>query len=105
MTIPRSSEECRTLTVPGGVVLHPVPRVHPDDVATLPSGLRVTSIARALVDLAEVMTGDELRVTFELARRQGLLELEAVRASRSRVEWHASLQMLDDVIEEFSQRR
>jgi hypothetical protein len=105
VTVPRSPEEHRNQTLAGGAVLNPVRPVHPDDIVTLPSGLRVTSVARALVDLAEDMTRDELRVTFELARRQGLLELDAVRASRGRVEWRPSLRMLDDVIEEFSQRR
>jgi hypothetical protein len=87
---------------PDGVVIHYVPELHPDDVTTLPSGLRVTSVARTLVDLAECMTRDELRETFEVARRKGLLDIDDVRASRSRVEWRPSLAMLEKVIAEFA---
>jgi hypothetical protein len=48
------------------------------------------------------MDQDELRATFETARLRGLLDMEALRASRARVEWRPSLAMLDQVIEEFS---
>ena len=68
---------------------------------TLPSGLRVTSVARTLIDLAEDMTQDELRDAFAIARDKGLLDMDALRRSRERVEWRPSLRMLDVVIEEF----
>ena len=71
-----------------------------DDV-TVHKGLPVTSPARTLVDAAEFSTREELRVIFHRAREIGLLDLEAVRASRSRVEWRPSLGMLDEVIAEF----
>jgi hypothetical protein len=86
---------------PRGVVIHRVPALHPDDVVTLPSGLRVTSVARTLIDLADDMTRDELRETFEIARAKGLLDMDALRRSRARVEWRPSLAMLDAVIAEF----
>ena len=38
-----------------------------------------------LIDLAEVMTADELRATFARAREIGLLDPEALRAARGRV--------------------
>lgn len=104
ITIAGSPEDPRAQTASEGIVIHRVPQLHPDDVVTLPSGLRVTSVARTLVDLAEGMDRDELRSTFETARRRGLLDVEAVRASRARVEWRPSLPMLDDVIAEFSSR-
>jgi hypothetical protein len=47
----------------------------------------------------------ELRATFEAARRKGLLNIDDVRASRARVEWRASLEMLDEVIAEFDDER
>jgi hypothetical protein len=47
------------------------------------------------------MTVSELRATFARARELGLLDPEALRASRARVEWRPSLAMLDEVIEEF----
>jgi len=102
ITIAGSSDDLRTRTAPDGVVVHRVPPLHPDDVVTLPDGLPVTSVARTLVDLAEEMSRDELRATFETAGRRGLLDIEAVRASRARVEWRPSLKMLDEVISEFS---
>ena len=47
------------------------------------------------------MSADELRATFARAREIGLLDPEALRAARERVEWRPSLEMLDEVIEEF----
>ena len=84
-----------------GVEVHRGPPLHPDDVTTV-DGIPVTSPSRTLIDLAEVMTADELRATFARAREIGLLDLEALRAPRGRVEWRPSLKMLDAVIEEFS---
>jgi hypothetical protein len=68
---------------------------------TLPGGLRVTSVARTLIDLAEVLTADELREAFTAARERGLLDMDEVRRSRARVEWRPSLAMLDAVIDEW----
>jgi hypothetical protein len=84
-----------------GVQLHRVPQLHPEEVVTLPGGLRVTSVARTLIDLADDMTREELREVFAEARRRGLLDMDAVRRSRARVEWRPSLAMLDTVIAEF----
>ena len=86
---------------PAGVRIHRVPALHPEDVVTLPSGLRVTSVARTLIDLAEVMTRDELREAFATARARGLLDMAAMARSRARVEWRPSLATLDTVIAEF----
>ena len=71
---------------------------------TLPSGLRVTSVARTLIDLAEELTPAELRHAFAAGLARGLLDMEAVRRSRMRVEWRPSLAMLDAVIAEFEDR-
>jgi predicted transcriptional regulator of viral defense system len=100
VTVPGSPDDPRTQTSPEGVVIHHVPDLHPDDVTTL-NGIPVTTVARTLVDLAECMSQDELRETFETARRKGLLNIDDVRASRARVEWRPSLAMLDEVIAEF----
>lgn len=83
--------------------MHRVPHLHPDDV-TVVDGLPVTTVARTLVDLAEEMTQAELRAAFANAEKRGLLDLEAVRASASRVEWRPSLALLHAVIEEFAER-
>ena len=72
---------------------------------TLPGGLRVTSVARTLIDLAEVLTADELREAFAAARERGLLDMDEVRRSRARVEWRPSLAMLDAVIDEWERDR
>jgi hypothetical protein len=103
VTVAGSPEDPRSQADPDGVVVHRAPDLHPDDVVTLPGGLRVTSVARTLVDLAEELSRDELRATFENARRRGLLDIDALRSSRRRVGWRPSLQMLDDVIAEFSE--
>jgi hypothetical protein len=102
VTIPGSSRGPRSATAPEGVVIHHVPHLHDDDVVVLPSGLRVTSVARTLVDLAEDLTKNELRAAFARAHHRGILNMEAVHASRTRVEWRPSLAVLDEVIAEFS---
>ena len=84
-----------------GVRIHRVPALHPEDVITLPTGLRVTSVARTLIDLADDMTRDELREAFAIARARGLLDMAALHRSRARVEWRPSPAMLDTVIAEF----
>jgi len=105
VTVPGSGVDPRLAAdPPDGVRINRVPALHPDDVVTLPGGLRVTSVARTLIDLAEVMTPDELRETFATARTRGLLDMAALRQSRARVEWRPSLAMLDAVIAEFETR-
>lgn len=65
VTVPGSSHDPRVeVAAPHGVVLHHEPALHPEDVVTLPGGLRVTSVARTLIDLATEMTWDELRETY-----------------------------------------
>jgi hypothetical protein len=104
VTVPGSTADPREeAPAPEGVRIHRVPSLHPEDVVTLPNGLRVTSVARTLVDLAEDMTRDELRDTFATARRRGLLDMDALKRSRARVEWRPSLAMLDSVIAEFEE--
>ena len=82
-------------------MIHRGPPLHPDDGAAV-DGIPVTSPSRTLIDLAEIMTADELRACFTRARETGLLDPDALRASRARVEWRPSLAMLDNVIDEFS---
>jgi len=104
VTVPGSPVDPRLeLEPPEGARIHRVPSVHPDDVVTLPSGLRVTSVARTLIDLAEVMPAGELREAFAAAHARGLLDMAALRRSRARVEWRPSLAMLDRVIAEFDE--
>jgi hypothetical protein len=101
VTVPGSPDDPRTrVAAPPGVVVHYSPPLHPDDVAVV-HGIPCTSLARTLVDCAEVMAKDELREVFANARRKGMLDLDAVRASAARVEWRPSLPMLDEVINGF----
>ena len=101
VTVPGCAGDPRSAPPPPpGVVIHHVPALHPDDVTTV-DGIPVTSVARTLVDLAEVMSRDELRATFARARELGLLDIEAVKASAARVEWRPSLEMLHEVMAEF----
>ena len=100
ITLPGSADDPRTkLSIPG-VVIHYEPPLHPDDVTVI-DGLPVTSPSRTLIDCADCMDQDELRETFARARDRGLLDADALRASRARVEWRPSLAMLDEVIAEF----
>jgi len=82
------------------VIVHYVPALHPDDVVVV-DGLPVTSVARTLIDCAEDASRNELRAMFLRARQLGILDMDAVHASRARVEWRPSLGMLDEVIAEF----
>ena len=102
ITVSGSPDDPRTLVdAPPGVVVRYSPPLHPDDVAVV-DGVPCTSVARTLVDCAEVMTKDELTELFANAEHQGMLDLNAVRASAARVEWRPSLAMLYEVIEEFA---
>src|SRR4051794_19543256 len=100
VTVPGSGEDPRLATSIPGVVIHRAPTLHPDDVTVL-NGIPVTSPSRTLIDLAEVMTATELRAAFARAQALGLLDPNALRAARARVEWRPSLAMLDEVIAEF----
>ena len=86
---------------PPGVVVHRVPALHPDDV-TIVDGIRVTTVGRTLIDLAEDLDRDELRRCFARAVELEILDFDELAAARGRVEWRPSLAMLDEVIAEFS---
>jgi hypothetical protein len=98
--VPGSADDPREDTSIPGIVIHRGPPLHPDDLTTV-DGIPVTTPSRTLIDMAEVVTADELRAMFSRAREIGLLDPEALRASRARVEWRPSLEMLDEVIAEF----
>lgn len=68
---------------------------------TIVDGIPCTSVSRTLVDLADVMTPDELRATFRRTRAMGRLDIAAVEASFARVEWRPSREMLRRIIDEF----
>jgi hypothetical protein len=98
--VPGSTDDPRHTTSIPGVVIHREPPLHPDDVM-MQNGIPVTSPSRTLIDCAVFMTAAELRAAFTRAQAIGLLDSEALRAARARVEWRPSLAMLDEVIDEF----
>jgi hypothetical protein len=98
--VPGCADDPRDDTPIPGVEIHRGPPLHPEDVTTV-DGIPVTTPSRTLIDLAEVMDADELRACFARARKIGLLDPDALRASRARVEWRPSLKVLDEVIAEF----
>jgi hypothetical protein len=102
ITVAGSPDDPRTrVDPPPGVVVSYSPPLHPDDRAIV-NGIPCTSVARTLVDCAEVMDKDELSELFVSADSKGMLDLDAVRASAARVEWRPSLAMLYEVINDFA---
>lgn len=100
ITVPGSPTDPRDEQPIPGVRVHHVPELHPDDVTVL-HGIPCTTVSRTLIDLADELDRDELRDAFARARDRGLLDPEALLASRARVEWRPSLAMLDEVMAEF----
>ncbi|MDQ6746450.1 MAG: type IV toxin-antitoxin system AbiEi family antitoxin domain-containing protein [Actinomycetota bacterium] len=66
-----------------GVRFHAVRSLHPEDTA-IRDGIPVTSVARTLLDLAEVLHPQRLRLALEAAERQGLLDAPALEAMLER---------------------
>jgi very-short-patch-repair endonuclease len=60
------------------ITIHSAVELHPDDRAEV-DGIPVTSVARTLLDLAEVVPPEHLRRAYEAAERHGLLDLQAIR--------------------------
>jgi hypothetical protein len=101
VTVTGSADDPREpIDVPPGVIVRHSPPLHPDDVSVV-DGIPCTSVARTLVDCAEVMAKDELRELFASAEEKGMLDTAAVRASAARVEWRPSLPLLYEVLDEF----
>ena len=102
ITVPGCADDPRDRVEPiPGILVHYSAPLHPDDLAVV-RGIPCTSLARTLIDCAESMAKEELRQCFAEVRRKGMLDMDAVRASRARVEWRPSLAMLDEVIAEFT---
>lgn len=85
-----------------GIVVHYVPHLHPDDLDVI-DGLPVTSASRTLIDMAEVADEEELRDIWQRARQLGMIDPDALAASRARVEWRPSLPLVDRLIREFAE--
>jgi very-short-patch-repair endonuclease len=59
------------------ITIHSTAEIHPDDRAEV-DGIPVTSVARTLLDLAEVVPAAHLRRAYEAAERHELLDMQAV---------------------------
>ena len=59
------------------LTIHSVGALHPDDRAEI-DGVPVTSVARTLLDLAQVVSDTELRRAYEAAERLRVLDIRAV---------------------------
>ena len=86
--------------LPDGVIAHHGPPLHPEDTAVV-NGIPVTSVARTLIDLGEVMEEDQLRECFQNACDRGMIDFEEFDAARGRVEWRRSLALVDAIAAEF----
>jgi hypothetical protein len=67
----------------GPIRLHCVRELHPDDVAVV-DGIPVTSVARTLLDMADVLSLNPLRRVFEEAERLRLFDLRRMEAACAR---------------------
>jgi len=74
VTVPRPRARSRP-----GIDVHRVKRLHPDD-RTVVDGIPTTTVARTLLDLAEVTNRAELERAFDEADRRRVLDLSAFEA-------------------------
>lgn len=61
-----------------GINVHQTRALHPDDVTEV-DGIPVTSVARTLLDLADVLPAFDVRRAYEAAERERALDLAAIR--------------------------
>ena len=80
-----------------GITLHRVRQLHPEDHGTI-DAIPVTSLARTLLDLAEVVRYDRLERAVEESERLGLFDLGAVDRLRARSRGRRGLKPLNAVI-------
>jgi very-short-patch-repair endonuclease len=83
-----------------GVRVHRCNRLDPRDI-TVRHGIPVTTVARTIVDLAEILTAEQLaNVIYEAAFR-GLLDLDAVEATAARLAGRHGLATLEQAIDAY----
>ena len=81
-----------------GVRVHHCKRLDPRDV-TVRNGIPVTTVARTIVDLAEIETVERLTNVMYEAAYLGLLDLDEVRACAARLNGRKRLAVLEEAIE------
>jgi very-short-patch-repair endonuclease len=80
-----------------GITIHRSRRLHPDD-CIVEDGIPVTTIARTLLDLAEMLTPHQLARVAEEAERLGLFDLRALDELMGRSRGRRGLKPLTAVI-------
>ena len=96
----RRSERSRIdVTVPGrrgsgqqGIQIHRVRRLSPDEITEI-DGIRVTTIARTLFDLCDVIPATQVRRAFEQAERMGELDSRALHLVAERAHGRHALKV------------
>lgn len=94
VTTPRSRHGQR------GIKVHRVRALHPEDRAAV-DGIPVTSLARVLLDTAEVVSLRQLKRAFEEAEKRRLLDLQAIERLLERSPGRRGAKPLRQVISEF----
>lgn len=84
-----------------GIRLHCVRHLHPDDRAEV-DGVPVTSVARTLLDLAEVVSADRLARAFENADRMRLIDMRALHELCARSRGRHGLKPLRALLAEYA---
>ena len=82
-----------------GIDVHRVRALHPDD-WTVHEGIPVTTVARTLLDLGDVLRPRDVERAFDEAERLGLLDLRAVEAACLRGHGRHGLKVLRRLIED-----
>ena len=82
-----------------GIQIHRTQGIHPDD-ATEIDGIRVTTVARTLLDLCDVVPAARVRRAFEQAERMGELDYTALRAVAERSRGRHALKVFLPLIAE-----
>jgi very-short-patch-repair endonuclease len=82
-----------------GIAFHRVRRLHPDD-RTEVDGIPVTSLARTLLDVAQVVPRRKLVYALEQAERLRILDLREINACMARSHGHRGIKRLRRAIEE-----
>jgi len=82
-----------------GIQIHSVRRLYPDDVTEI-DGIRVTTIARTLLDLCEVIRADQVRRAFEKAERMEVLDYRALHLVAERARGRRALKLFLPLIAE-----
>jgi predicted transcriptional regulator of viral defense system len=80
-----------------GVRVHACNRLDPRDVTVL-DGIPVTTVARTIVDLAEILTAPQLADVMHEAASRGLLDLGEVEAVAARLTGRHGIRVLEEAL-------